>query len=75
MSYQKYVGALGVFTALTVGVASNKAQEVKTVFVIAMENHNWTQPANQFTAGIQQIWFLQEHSVQRPTRRRQKSRR
>lgn len=29
---------------------------VKTVFVIAMENHNWTQPANQFTGGIQQIY-------------------
>jgi hypothetical protein len=29
------------------------AQEIKTVFVIAMENHNWTQPANQFTGGIQ----------------------
>jgi hypothetical protein len=24
--------------------------------VIAMENHNWTQPANQFTGGIQQIY-------------------
>jgi hypothetical protein len=32
------------------------AQQVKTVFVIAMENHNWTQPANQFTGGIQQIY-------------------
>jgi len=32
------------------------AQEIKTVFVIAMENHNWTQPANQFTGGIQQIY-------------------
>jgi phosphatidylinositol-3-phosphatase len=32
------------------------AQEIKTVFVIAMENHNWTQPANQFTGNIQQIF-------------------
>src|SRR5437016_12115206 len=32
------------------------AQEIKTVFVIAMENHNWTQPANQFTGNIQQIY-------------------
>lgn len=32
------------------------AQEIKNVFVIAMENHNWTQPANQFTGGIQQIF-------------------
>jgi hypothetical protein len=31
------------------------ADDVKTVFVIAMENHNWTQPANQFTGGIQQV--------------------
>jgi hypothetical protein len=26
------------------------------VFVIAMENHNWTQLTNQFTGGIQQIY-------------------
>jgi hypothetical protein len=26
------------------------------VLVIAMENHNWTQPANQFTGTIQQIY-------------------
>src|SRR5258707_12992901 len=32
------------------------AQEIKKVFVIAMETHNWTQPANQFTGGIQQIY-------------------
>jgi len=37
------------------GSATSSAQEIKTVFVIAMENHNWTQPANQFTGGIQQI--------------------
>src|SRR5258705_13442834 len=41
--------ALATFTA--------GAQEIKTVFVIAMENHNWTQPANQFTDGIQQIYL------------------
>src|SRR6266850_8268204 len=40
--------ALATFTA--------GAQEIKTVFVIAMENHNWTQPANQFTGGIQQVY-------------------
>jgi phosphatidylinositol-3-phosphatase len=39
-----------------VGNLSASAQEIKTVFVIAMENHNWTQPANQFTGGIQQIY-------------------
>src|SRR6266850_7142616 len=40
--------ALATFTA--------GAQEIKTVFVVAMENHNWTQPANQFTGGIQQVY-------------------
>ena len=35
---------------------NSSAEEIKTVFVIAMENHNWTQPANQFTGGIQQIF-------------------
>jgi phosphatidylinositol-3-phosphatase len=29
---------------------------IKHVFVIAMENHNWTQPANQFSGPIQQIF-------------------
>jgi hypothetical protein len=35
---------------------NGNAGRIKTVFVIAMENHNWTQPANQFTGGIQQIY-------------------
>jgi hypothetical protein len=38
------------------GNFSVSAQEIKTVFVIAMENHNWTQPANQFTGRAQQIF-------------------
>ena len=41
---------------LTLGSLHASAQQIKTVFVIAMENHNWTQPANQFTGGIQQIY-------------------
>jgi hypothetical protein len=45
--------AVALFSALCASSAS--AADVKTVFVIAMENHNWTQPANQFTGGIQQI--------------------
>src|SRR6478609_149617 len=49
--------ATGVLAGLTLaGSAASSAQEIKTVFVIAMENHNWTQPANQFTGGIQQIY-------------------
>jgi hypothetical protein len=40
---------------LVTGFSSAWAANAKTVFVIAMENHNWTQPANEFTGGIQQI--------------------
>jgi hypothetical protein len=48
---------LGVFAFLTtLGYLNAGAEEVKTVFVIAMENHNWTQPANQFNGNIQQIF-------------------
>jgi hypothetical protein len=38
---------LGTFTA--------SAQQVKTVFVIAMENHNWTQPTG-VSSSTQQIF-------------------
>jgi hypothetical protein len=47
------VSAFALATALF--SSSAKADNIKTVFVIAMENHNWTQPANQFT-GTQQIY-------------------
>ncbi|HEV8495288.1 MAG TPA: alkaline phosphatase family protein [Gemmatimonadaceae bacterium] len=57
MSHVKWVGALGTFALIaSVGNTSANAQQIKTVFVIAMENHNWTQPANQFTGSIQQIF-------------------
>ena len=56
MSYAKRLISLATLACLAaLGGTSTKAQEIKTVFVIAMENHNWTQPANQFTGGIQQI--------------------
>ena len=45
--------ALALFTLL--GSLSAKAQGIKKVFVIAMENHNWTQPTNPFGPGVQQI--------------------
>src|SRR6476646_10675427 len=52
--------SLRVFGLLALLVASAnisaRAEEIKTVFVIAMENHNWTQPANQFTGTIQQVY-------------------
>jgi hypothetical protein len=53
---------LGLLVLLVLGSQkSARAQEtengpIKTVFVIAMENHNWTQPANQFSGPIQQIF-------------------
>ncbi|MGC2697568.1 MAG: alkaline phosphatase family protein [Candidatus Angelobacter sp.] len=57
MSHVRRLGMLGVFVLLAiVGNLKTSAEELKTVFVIAMENHNWTQPANQFTGGIQQIF-------------------
>jgi hypothetical protein len=48
------LGALALFGALFGSSAS--ASPVKTVFVIAMENHNWTQPANEFIGKIQQVY-------------------
>jgi hypothetical protein len=58
MSYAKRLVSLATLACLaSLGGTSAKAQEIKTVFVIAMENHNWTQPANQFTGGIQQIYL------------------
>lgn len=50
------VTALALGGTLAMGGLSARAADVKRVFVIAMENHNWTQPANQFTGGIQQIY-------------------
>src|SRR5438067_5993019 len=57
MNYVSRVRAIGYVSlaALLSGVNA-QAQQIKKVFVIAMENHNWTQPANQFTGGIQQIY-------------------
>jgi len=58
MSFAKCLISLATLACLAaLGGTSAKAQEVKTVFVIAMENHNWTQPANQFTGGIRQIYL------------------
>ncbi len=47
-------GLLAVALGLSPSVAS--AQQVKTVFVIAMENTNWAQNARQFTGSQQQIF-------------------
>jgi hypothetical protein len=58
MHSSRYLPLLGSLAILaSAGHVSAGAQEIKKVFVIAMENHNWTQPANQFTGGIQQIYL------------------
>src|SRR6516225_5474845 len=57
MSQFRWLRVPGVLVFLVAsGNLSASAQQIKTIFVIAMENHNWTQPANQFTGGIQQIY-------------------
>jgi phosphatidylinositol-3-phosphatase len=43
-----FVVAAGVLTAFT---APAQADTIQTVFVIAMENHNWTQPGSQTSPG------------------------
>src|ERR1700747_436292 len=56
MSYAKRLISLATLAGLaSLGGTSAHAQEIKTVFVIAMENHNWTQPT-QVSGGIQQIY-------------------
>jgi hypothetical protein len=54
----KYAMLFGCLTAAftVTAAAADDGRSIKTVFVIAMENHNWTQPANQFSGPIQQIF-------------------
>jgi len=53
----RVTASLAALSAVVAGSSfSVRAADVKHVFVIAMENHNWTQPANKFTGGIQQIY-------------------
>ena len=59
MKYAMLFGCLTaafVVTAAAADGGGDDPRSIKTVFVIAMENHNWTQPANQFSAPIQQIF-------------------
>src|ERR1700681_4520467 len=64
MSYSRRYSMLGLLVVLTLLGKSNARAEdkndnnghIKKVFVIAMENHNWTQPTNQFSGPIQQIF-------------------
>ncbi len=50
--HSRTLGTLVLFGALSMGA---RAESVKTVFVIAMENHDWTQPA-QIAGKITQIY-------------------
>jgi len=52
-SHFRTVSALALFAAW--GSLTARADNVKTIFVIAMENHNWTQPA-QVANKVQQIY-------------------
>ena len=36
--------------------AGSQPDSQRAIFVIALENHNWEQPVNKFTGGIQQIY-------------------
>ena len=54
--YRLIGSACALAAALAVTGTRTRATDVRSVFVIAMENHNWTQPANRFTGGIQQIY-------------------
>jgi phosphatidylinositol-3-phosphatase len=62
MKYPTLFGCLTAAFAMTAAVAddgrsnNDNGHSIKTVFVIALENQNWTQPANQFTGGQQQIF-------------------
>lgn len=60
MSHVTRFGTLGLLALLALSIQgkarADDGPSIKTVFVIAMENHNWTQPANQFSGSIQQIF-------------------
>jgi phosphatidylinositol-3-phosphatase len=56
MSPFKRLCVLSVFALQAMFGQTASAEEIKKVFIIAMENHNWTQPANQFNGNIQQIF-------------------
>src|SRR5262249_46218785 len=49
----------GCIAAAAVAIATSKltATDARAVFVIAMENHNWEQPAHKFDGGQQQVYL------------------
>ena len=66
MSLIRRLHTLGLLVLLiTLGYSTASAQQIKTVFIIAMENHNWTQPTQptESPAGIQQIYRKSQRAV------------
>jgi phosphatidylinositol-3-phosphatase len=51
------VGAGVLLGALALGTFHARAASGRAIFVIALENHNWEQPVNKFSGGIQQIYL------------------
>lgn len=57
LSKYLYVALVGAFGGVVVASGLSAAtQQVKTVFVIALENHNWTQPDNGEGTRVEQIY-------------------
>src|SRR5215469_636340 len=62
MSHRRISSMLGLLALLTLvapweaRAQNTQGEQINKVFVIALENHNWTQPANQFSGPIQQIF-------------------
>src|SRR5262249_36519241 len=60
MSHVTRFGTLGLLALLALSTQGkprpDDAPTIKTLFVIAMKNHNWTPPANHFSVSIQQIF-------------------
>src|SRR5215469_10346080 len=62
MSHRRISSMLGLLALLTLvapweaRAQNSQGEQINKVFVIALENHNWTQPANQFSGPIQQIF-------------------
>ena len=61
MKYPMIFGCLTAAFALT-AAAADDGRSIKTVFVIALENHNWTQPANQFSGAITKTVLIERPS-------------
>src|SRR5579862_7029362 len=55
MPRMRFYATLAIVAALSTCCANAQESPIKHVFVIAMENHNWTQPTT-VAGGIEQIY-------------------